>query len=41
LNRHRIPAAAVHPVDAKPGNEIRLPAQTGCPAVRAQKEVKA
>lgn len=40
MDRHRLPIGAVHPLDAKPGNEIRFPAQIGCRSIRAQKEAE-
>ena len=38
MERHRLPAAVVHPVDTRSGSEIRFPAQSGCPNIRARKE---
>lgn len=40
MDRHQLPIAAAHPVDAKSGSEIRFPAQTGCRSIRAQREDK-
>lgn len=38
MERHRLPAAAVHPVETRTGSEIRFPAQSGCHNIRAHKE---
>jgi len=38
MERHRMPAAAVEPVEARSGTEIRFPAQSGCHNIRARKE---
>ena len=40
MNRHQLPASAAHPMDVKPGSEIRFPDQTGCRSIRAQREDK-
>lgn len=38
MERHRLPAAAVDPVENRGGTEIRFPAQSGCHNIRARKE---
>lgn len=38
MERHRLPAAAVHPVETRAGSEIRFPIQSGCHNIRARKE---
>lgn len=38
MNRHRLPAAAVHPVEVRSGTEIRFPENSGCHNARSCKE---
>ena len=38
MNRHRTPTAAVEPVEARSGSEIRFPQQSGCHNERAHRE---
>ena len=38
MNRHRMPTPAVEPMEARPGSEIRFPAQSGSHNIRARKE---
>lgn len=38
MERHRLPAAAVHPVENRSGSEIRFPVRSECHNIRARKE---
>ena len=38
MERYRMPAAVVEPVETRSGTEIRFPAQSGCRSTRARKE---
>lgn len=37
--RHGIPASTAHPIEARPGTEVRFPVNSGRHNTRARKEV--
>lgn len=37
--RHGIPASTAHPIETRPGTEVRFPANSGRHNARARKEV--